>query len=209
LIGGVQPEAVVIKSIEAVGRINLYRQAWPDSRTLFVIRHPCGQIASTLEGIKRGKFASQISIYDDIGVLARMAGMDQAKRYGVTCARLSAMSPIQRLAWMWMLPNEKALEDVARDPSIKIVRYRDLCERPIELSQELFRLVGITWDPTVEEFLRNSTAAQYAEPDNYYSVFRDPKLSVDRWRTVLTDEQINEIRAVVEGSPPERLFEFW
>jgi hypothetical protein len=207
LIGGGRPEALVMKSIESVGRINLYQAAWPDSRVIVIIRHPCGQIASTVEGIKRHKFAGT-PIYEDEGLLAELARSDQARRRGLSLDRLKSMSPIERLAWMWALPNEKALEDIAGNGRARAMRYRDLCAAPMSEAHELFRFSGISWDPLVEDFIRVSTDPHHAASEKYYSVFRDPELSVDRWRTTLSPEEIATIRKAVEDTAPGRLFEY-
>src|SRR5205085_1642343 len=37
---------LIMKSVSAAGRIGLFAEALPESRIIFIIRHPCGQIAS-------------------------------------------------------------------------------------------------------------------------------------------------------------------
>jgi hypothetical protein len=204
-----RPQALVIKSIGAIGHVNLYRKAWPDARVIVIIRHPCGQIASTLDGINRHKFASDTPIYDDEGLLDQLASTEQGRRHGLSKDRLVAMKPVERLAWMWAIPNEKAMDDAARDPNIRVMRYRDLCTAPLSEAQYLFHFAGISWDETVEAFIRDSTDPQQAKNEKYYSVFHDPELALDRWRSTLSGEEIGLIRNAIEGTTPERLFGFW
>jgi hypothetical protein len=205
LIDRGRPEALVMKSIESVGRVNLYRAAWPESRAIVIIRHPCGQIASTVEGIKRHKFAGS-PIFEDQGLLTALSHSEQAKRRGLTRDRLAAMDPMERLAWMWAIPNEKALEDIASDPNARPMRYRDLCAAPMSEAHELFRFANISWDPLVEEFIRVSTDPHHAASDRYYSVFRDPELSVDRWKSILSADDVATIRKTVEDTAPGQMF---
>jgi hypothetical protein len=209
LIGRDRPEALVVKSIEAVGHVNLYRKAWPDARVIVIIRHPCGQIASTLEGIRRHKFASGVAVYDDEGLLELLAATEQAKNRGLTKDRLLAMKPIERLAWMWAIPNEKAMEDAAKDPNVRVLSYEDLCEAPMNVAQDLFRFAGIAWDEAVESFIRASTDPGHAKSDSYYSVFRDPELAIDRWRSVLSADEIAMVRNAIGETLPGRLFGSW
>jgi len=209
LIDRGRPEALVIKSIEAVGRINLYRAARPESRTLLIIRHPCGQIASLLEGIDREKFAGRTPRFEDDGLLRALAETVQAKRRGLSYDRLAAMAPIERLAWMWALPNEKAMEDILDDPNVRMLRYDDLCASPTNMARDLFRFAGLSWDPRVDDFIRDSTDPHHAANGRYYSVFRDPGQSVNRWRSLLTAEQVDAIRHAVADTLPGRLFEDW
>ena len=202
------PEALVMKSIESVGRVNLYRAAWPDCRAVIIIRHPCGQIASLVQGINRHMFTSRVPISEDRGMFGKLAETEQARRRGLTLERFMAMGPIERLAWLWALPNEKAIEDVASDPNARVIRYRDLCNAPMSVAHDLFDFAGISWDPLVEQFIRESTDPAHAKNDRYYSVFRDPESSVDRWRTTLDPQDSAIIRDTVGETTPGRLFNY-
>jgi hypothetical protein len=168
---------LVIKSNESTGRVAAYRAAWPHSRCVIIVRHPCGQIASRQSGIRRG----------------------------FTPERFAAMSSLERLAWVWALPNEKAMEEAEADPACRVVRYEDLCERPIEIARELFAHCGIAWDGAVERFIGSSTDATNSS-DRYYSVFRDPSDSAQRWKKTLTAAEIDTILATVADTRPGRLF---
>jgi hypothetical protein len=48
-----KPYTVVWKSIESFARLGLLLEANKDLKVVYIIRHPCGQIASVLEGEKR------------------------------------------------------------------------------------------------------------------------------------------------------------
>src|SRR5689334_15238758 len=46
---------LVIKSVSARGRARLFAEALPEAKIVFVVRHPFGQIESTVRGIELGK----------------------------------------------------------------------------------------------------------------------------------------------------------
>lgn len=46
----------VLKSVNALGRIGLYSRTCENSRTVVIIRHPCGHIASMLRSVRHKKW---------------------------------------------------------------------------------------------------------------------------------------------------------
>src|SRR5690606_23603517 len=112
----------VMKSVDSMGRLNLFTRALPDAKTIVVVRHPCGQVASVMRGIESGYLASS--------AVVAMAAMEQARRRGLTEDLLRALPREQQLAWNWALLNEKGLEDVEASPNVMVARYEDLCDEP-------------------------------------------------------------------------------
>src|SRR5262245_36624788 len=78
-------QTVVFKSVSSRGRIRLYGEALPESRIVFILRHPCGQVASTLRGIKTGKFERR-ETFKSVLVL------EEAKKFGLSPTRFAALT---------------------------------------------------------------------------------------------------------------------
>ena len=55
---------IVMKSISARGRARVFLKAMPAMRVVFLMRHPCGQVASTLRGLQQGKFGTGVFVED-------------------------------------------------------------------------------------------------------------------------------------------------
>jgi hypothetical protein len=104
---------------------------------------------------------------------------EQARRHGLSEARFEMLPMIERLAWNWAILNEKALEDVAAIDTVKVLRYRDICERPVREARALFRFTGLSWDQQTEDFIARTSA------------------SLDHWRKELSLGERRRILAVV------------
>jgi hypothetical protein len=182
---------VVIKSVSSRGRARLFAEALPGARIIFILRDPWGQVASMQRGAALGKFEDNVP-------LAELLETEQAARYGLTEARLASLPPVEQFAWNWAILNEKAIEDLGGLDRVKILRYQDLCEHPLEQAHELLAFVGLPWDNQTETFLRRSTT--YAGPNRYYAVFRDTASALYGWRQELSSEDQERINTVVQAT---------
>jgi hypothetical protein len=194
----------VWKSIESVGRLAAFTRCLGDSRSILLVRHPCGAAASVLRGVRGGRFGSAEATSDDEGILRIMAATAQAERRGLTFERLTAMSPVERMAWHWVVFNESAMEETADLDRCRVVRYEDLCADPLRLAREMFVFTDLGWNPQTEGFLRRSVSTDEA---SYYSVYKDPRKASTKWREELDPRDVRTILDIVRDSAPGRLFE--
>ena len=198
---------VVWKSIESVGRLGLLLAAVPAARGVLILRHPCGQAASVLRGQAGGQFDSKDEAEQDWPVYEQLVQTEAGKRYGLTLDALKSMSVAQRLAWRWVLFNEKALDDVqaiGAENRLSLLIYDDVCAEPATRLKPIFAECGLGWPDSTERFIAASTGT---ERDQYYSVFKNPAKSANAWRTRLSPEQIADITAVASQSRLWRHFE--
>jgi len=193
----VREVTVVWKSIQLLGRFGIIARCLDNCKGIHILRHPCGYIASVLDGESKRKFTSYIPASDDYPVYEKLLSTSQAKRYNLSLDKLKDMSPEERLAWRWVLFNEKALDDTENNPNIKVVRYEDICDNPVEVAKNLFSFCGLDWCEQTNEFLTASTGKN---SDSYYSVYKDPKKSANKWRNKLSNDKIREIEKVVSQS---------
>ena len=108
------------------------------------------------------------------------------------------MPQVEQLAWNWAILNEKVIDDLGGLDRVKLVRYQDLCEQPLQQARALFDLAGLSWDRQTEAFLRRSTS--HVGPDRYYAVFRDTAAALYRWRQELSPEEQRRMHAVVRAT---------
>lgn len=194
----------VWKSIESTGRAGLIARVDPSASIILLVRHPCGQIDSTLRGEQAGQFTDDCPSADDWGIFRRLCETPQARRRALDLDTMKAMSPVERLAWRWLLFNEKAMEELQGHPNARVICYESLCEQPVEESRALLEFAGLGWDPAVESFLASSSER---DDGRYYSVNRDPLAAANGWRHRLDSRTVETIRTVVADSAPGRLFE--
>ena len=203
-VGGANGAPVMVwKSIESTGRAGLIARCDTRLRVIHLLRHPCGQIASVLRGEATGQFSDDCPSSQDWHLFAMLCETPQAQRHGLTLERLQSMDAISRLAWRWVLFNEKAMDELNGLDNACTVRYEDICLDPLPEARRMIEFAGMDWEPAMEAFLGSSVSA---DGDAYYSVYRDAAREVDRWRERLEAGQIERIRQVVEHTGPGALY---
>jgi hypothetical protein len=195
---------VVLKLNHSLGRLGVISRSLNGSRIILIIRHPCGQIASVIRGEALQKFDHTDSHSEDYGIFRILLDTEEARWHGLTMEGLKELAPVERLAWRWVLANEKAIKELEGLENCKIVRYEDLATKPMRIAKDLFRFAGLGWNPQTEGFIRKSVSS---EDKRYYSVFKDPSKSAFKWREELSDTDIERIVRILESSILGRLFE--
>lgn len=194
---------IVWKSIESLGRLGLVLEALRDAVAIHLLRNPCGYISSVLRGEAAHNFVDNRPSSDDYGLLKMLLATVPARRYGLTLDALRELSPEERLAWRWVLINEKAVDDGSTGGRVKVVSYDALCRDPEGVGRDMFAFVGLNWDAQTARFVAQSTRSNEL---GYYSVFKDPLRVATRWREELEPAAIERIMGVVAKS---WLFERW
>ncbi len=192
---------LVWKSIESLGRLGVIAQR--DCSAIHLVRHPCGYISSVLRGESKSKFTSSTPTSDDFELFEMLLHTEKAIELGLTLEQLKQMTAIERLAWRWVLFNEKAYNDTRGMKNCMLSLYEDFCDDPEGSARRLFEFCGLDWHPQVAGFLQNSTAS---ENSSYYSVFKDPKKSANKWQNELSDQEISAIMKIASTSEVGRLY---
>lgn len=194
---------LVWKSIESVSRLGVIAAALPEAYGILIIRHPCGYVASVLRGKGQGAFTDSGSIGEDLGVLEPLARTRIAKEYGITLDRLRNAQPAERLAWHWVLANDKALHDTTAGGRILAVHYEDLCQAPLRIAQQMFNWANLAPSHRTRAFLHTSTRTHESR---YYSVYKDPQKAAYSWRTELPQKLQRAIMRVTADTRSGQLF---
>jgi len=194
---------LVWKSIESVTRLGLLSKVYSDSKIIFILRHPCGQIASYLKGQKRGYIPWHGANNLDIGVWNLRLNTIIAKKHGLTKDKLLKMPKEQELAWQWVVDNDFALEELNECPNAYILNYDLLCSDPLNIAKDVFKFCELNWDRQSEQFVEKSTSSKKS---NYFSVYKNPKISTSKWSSQFNLEQIEDIMNIVSKSEAGKLF---
>jgi hypothetical protein len=161
-------------------------------RIIFILRHPCGQISSILQGITQRRFdlrKAGLPYHEDRSI-------EFAAQHNVGEAAFRALPDVAKYAWDWVAFNETALDALSNQPNVRTVLYEDLCARPEAVARGLFAFSGLSWHPNTKAFLRGSTT--YTRKSHYYDVFQDSGAVMDRWRSTMTPQDQALVRAVVQ-----------
>lgn len=191
---------LVWKSIESLGRVAQIKQALKERiKIVQIVRHPGGQIYSTLTGESKNKFGGY-SAAEDFELLRRILNTSTAAQLGVDPDDLTAMSPVQRLAMKWAVYNDHAISSRACDVT---VNYDALCESPLAVVEAVFAKIGLDVTDEVRQFLFRSTGENQSR---YYSVYKNPKASSEKWRSQMALADQQEIAELLKNSHAYRMF---
>lgn len=160
----------------------------PDTRSLLILRHPCGQIASSLRGTEENVFKTPPPP-DELRAI-----MGFARSRGMSFQEYDQQSEAAKIAWIWVYFNETIIEMMASLPNIKLVIYEQLCEAPETVSRDLFKFVGLDWSDQTSDFIHRSTNQDQA---GYYTVSRNSLQAAERWRTTMRPADQAAVKAVV------------
>jgi hypothetical protein len=100
------------------------------------------------------------------------------------------------MAWIWVLMNEKALDDTLTINRCMGVRYEDVCFDPTGTAKALFAFSGLTWNQQTSDFIRASTLGVQPgtfeqltqDSRRYYGIFRDPMRSAEKWKSEMKSD---------------------
>jgi hypothetical protein len=198
---------VVWKSIDSLGRLGVILRVMKHSRAIRITRHPCACISSTLRGEAQHKFSSAVPASEDYGIM-RIFLETAVRNRGLTIDHLRQLHPVERLAWIWVLVNEKAADETRALDRCTSVRYEDVCLDPTNKMKELFSFSGLDWTEQTSDFIKASTlGVQPGKFDEltqnsqrYYGIFRDPIRAADKWKSEMKPEDIERVYRVLRQS---------
>lgn len=201
-LGDTSRARVVIKSVRLSAAVGDFARAYPSGRALLILRHPCGQVASVMRGARDRRFdlakpGTDLPL-DEAGATAFAA------RHGVNEAEFRRLPDAAKYAWGWRAFNETACASIAGQNNARIVVYKELCVDPVAQARAILEWAGLPWHTQTEAFLAQST--NHDGPAGYYDVLRNSIAAVDHWRTSMTQEDQDAVRAVVRDSP---LIGYW
>ncbi|MFP4122663.1 MAG: sulfotransferase domain-containing protein [Coleofasciculus sp.] len=173
-----------------------------------MIRNPFGRIASTLKGKELNQF-NQRSQSEKIEGMRRSIDAIGGNFLSEYRDRLEEMSDMQLDAVIWRIQVEPLVEYTRSYDQGLVVVYEDLCNDPQGKITEIFDFVGWELGQTTRDFIKESTAGERQLSDKskaYFSVYRDPRISMSKWKTQLTHEQQADIASVIRDSPLKELW---
>jgi hypothetical protein len=185
---------IVWKSIESTARLGTLAQILPNAKFIHIVRHPCGYVDSILRGFAEHRFSSTTPPWNDEAMLHLLGGTAQAKRHSPAVDALSSRTESERLAWLWLVQNEKAFDETRQRGNVITVRYEDLCERPEAACRALFASVGLSWAPQTQRFVDHSTRTH---DSSYYALAKNPARAAHRWRGTLDPDIVRKVEAMV------------
>ena len=201
-IGARPAPRVAIKSIRWASDAAILARSLPASRTIFILRHPCGQVASVMRGHRQRRFDMKTEGTDM--PFDEAASLPFAAAHGVDEPAFQALPDAAKYAWGWRAFNEPAYAALAPQPNVHVVLYEALCANPDALARRILTFASLDWTHQTEAFVSSSTV--HEGKAGYYAVFRNAVAAAEAWRTTMSQADQQVVRSVVAASPLAR---FW
>jgi hypothetical protein len=178
-------EPVVIKSVHTALSLEWIAARW-EPNVLVVVRNPLNVLASYRD---LGMADQDRHLDDRTEVLDRLI-----RRLGVPHMPPQA-SPLTRASWQLGVLTT-ALLSSAEHHGWPIVAHDVACVRPREVFPKVAEELGLTWGPSGDAYVERSNA-----PGSGFSHRRVAAEQAERWRRSLSDDDVAEIRRVLDGFP--------
>lgn len=185
-----QVPVTVWKSIESLGRLSAIRRTI-NARSIHILRHPGGHIASTVVGHKAGLFGGEIPVWEDWGLFHNLLTLGNESRF--TLRDIQRLSIEERLAVRWGIMNDYALRSSRDDPDNRVLLYEDLCAAPEKVFNSCLAFCNLQADRQSDAFLRASI--QGGDLD-YYGTSKNPLESAYKWKRTLSPQVQDSIRKI-------------
>ncbi|NET34045.1 MAG: sulfotransferase domain-containing protein [Cyanothece sp. SIO1E1] len=172
-----------------------------------MIRNPFAQIASYLKGVELNLFRKDHQ--QQVTNLMKLLDTPEGKHLSHYRDQLKDMSVAQFEAVRWRFQVEPLVQYSHNYDKSLLVVYEDLCADPHNKIAEIFNFVGWELDQASYNFidaLRSNKGKKFGPSKASFSVYRDPRTSLSKWKTQLTDEQVQDITSVFCESPLKSLW---
>ena len=113
---------VAIKSVRWAEGAAILARTLPASRTIFILRHPCGQVASVMRGHRQRRFDLKTEGTDM--PFDEAATRPFAAAHGISDRSFPALPEAAKYAWSWRAFNEPAYAALAAQPNVHVVLVR-------------------------------------------------------------------------------------
>lgn len=118
---------------------------------------------------------------------------------------LEAMSDTEFEAVRWRVQSEPLAAFADRYPRAMVLTHDEFAADPERCARLAYGFLGWEFDESVAAYVRETTAGEWhrrgsTAQQKLHGIHRDPVVATQRWRKDLTDDQVAEIRRVVDGS---------
>lgn len=213
-----------------IKQVNLPNEKLPDlcrvlnPKIVGLVRNPFANVASHLVGVRGYLFkgARPKSPQPDLekgkaksirakinGLLREEIVQSGNKAFLKYSDCLEKMNLQTFAAVSWRVRVEPMVEFIENYSKGLLIVYEDMCGDPLGVSKRIFDFAGWEMTDFTKNYIKKTTTAKKIHRStfkSYYSIFQDPRKSMNKWKTQLTDEEQRDIASVIKDSP---LKKFW
>jgi len=181
------PEYLALKTCRYQYLLIKMLQYFRDLKVLGIIRHPCGVINSWLKNPK--EFPK---------------GADPRKEWRFGACRNKGREEEFFGFYKWKELAHLYLDLREKYPNqIYIIKYEELVDNPIVVSQSIFNFVGLEFTEQTESYLKTTHSVHQ---ESRYAVFKNKNVK-NKWKRQLNSKIINEIFSDIKKTPLENFLD--
>jgi sulfotransferase family protein len=181
------PARLLVKEINCPLALEWLAENFP-LQIVVTIRHPCGFVASGLRVLRSGdRFVPLERLLSQSRLVARyfpdeLDWLRQLRR------------PVEQLAASYAMIYKVLADQLERHPEWILVRHEAFCRAPQEEFRRLFEALGIRYTRRADKHLAATTQA---DDGSLYSIHRNSRAVVGKWKEELSPDQIESIASIV------------
>ena len=189
----------VIKTVSMEAGMEKVARLYDDVRFVYIVRHPCGYVASVLNGMDSRHMG--ITFLPPRPLMKELFGFEKPETL-----QESDFSTLEIVAYRWAAYCHLNVATAGTLSNLRVMKYEDLCADPIKEFREMFEWCGLDWHPDCEAFLAESLASE-ADSDDYHGLLRNPLIAANKWRESMPAEDIRRVMNICRHSAAAKLFE--
>jgi len=172
-------------------------------KVVYMVRHPCAVVASSLKGQKEG--VMPVGRHAILDKLLSKYEPDIAEQI---IPQLPHLDALDKETLLWRIDVNKGMAAIQKYPHALLVVYEELCDQPIQVSQRVFQHLGLDFSVQTEAFLTQLIQPELSKSKRwreigigqYFSVFKNPALVKNKWKDTLPKESQAKILNWVKDS---------
>ncbi|MEL7084077.1 MAG: sulfotransferase domain-containing protein [Cyanobacteria bacterium J06597_1] len=174
-----------------------------DPLTIALVRNPFATLASFYKGRDIGLHpdAERSHLVANIRDYIDRLGDESFAQYRESLAELSGT---QLHALHWRLLVEPLVSHANTSERARVVVYEHLCQQPEITTAALFQFLGWEMGSNTRQFIADTTSGNRKSRNQqraYFSVYRNPQSSLEKWKQQLSKSQQEDIWSIVRESP--------
>lgn len=195
------PSHIVVKTVTRQSFTPDIARANPEMKVIYVVRHPCGYVASQSKGMHSGKMTPvYLPPREDLARLYSFDGRDTDD------LREEDFTELEIMAYRWSVLNDIVLRKVEGCENMQVILYENLCSNPRKVFSELLDWCGLDWAEECDAFIARSLD-QDTDAEGYHDLVRNPLTAATRWSTTLPAEDQQQVISIAKESRAFSLFQ--
>lgn len=194
----------VIKELRLAGKIACLQQAFPDSRYVVIMRHPCATVHSILNWFARGRLYELRN--ELVYWLEAIQSQQVGNQYTEQIAWAQKQSLAAHVALYWRVSYETLYTRLSDSNQSLIIPYEQLASAPRATLQTISEFLGLPWSANFDDYLGRSTGKN-DRSGSPTATIRDSARYYRRWVDEIPLNVRDLTLRITESSPLMPLFE--